>query len=167
MRTADAFQDVFRSLSQDVTFGVVPQENTIYGMVVETYDTFRSTSRVFVRDEITLQIQHCLLVKKGTTLDRIKRILSHEQVCSYLADGLMFSLILPRPWVSALSLFRKGYQGLRLFVHLLQRRQRGPFWKLGKTLQPLVPVSALLSFRAWKCYTKGYRTSRVCLYHTR
>lgn len=60
--------------------GVVPQENTIYGNVIETYDCLRHLKCGFVKGEITLQIQHCLLVLKGVKLEDVDTVLSHEQV---------------------------------------------------------------------------------------
>ncbi|KAF8898639.1 Prephenate dehydratase-domain-containing protein [Infundibulicybe gibba] len=69
--------DVFQVLP-DVDFGVVPQENSIFGSVVETYDALRGM-KGFVRGETILEVRHCLLVRKGTQLNAIQRILSHEQ----------------------------------------------------------------------------------------
>jgi len=34
---------------------------------------------IFVRDEISLAIKHCLVVRRGVTLDQIGAVLSHEQ----------------------------------------------------------------------------------------
>lgn len=73
--------DVFQALSSSsAEFGVVPQENTIFGSVVETYDSLRATDH-FVVGELILRIEHCLLVKTGVQLEQIHTVLSHEQVC--------------------------------------------------------------------------------------
>ncbi|KAJ7597135.1 PDT-domain-containing protein [Mycena floridula] len=69
--------DVFRSLEQ-VDFGVVPQENSTFGNVKETYDALRE-GNCFIRGEITISIQHCLIVNEGAKPDSIECILSHEQ----------------------------------------------------------------------------------------
>ncbi len=61
-------------------FGIIPQENSIFGTVVETYDTLRNSGTSFVRGEVVLKIDHCLLVKKGVKLDQIRKVMSHEQV---------------------------------------------------------------------------------------
>lgn len=73
----DTIKDVFDALPA-TTAAVVPQKNSIFGSVVETYDCLRD--RGFVCGEITLQIQHCLLVCPGVQLADIKTVLSHEQV---------------------------------------------------------------------------------------
>ncbi|KAL4266916.1 Prephenate dehydratase domain-containing protein [Pleurotus pulmonarius] len=78
----DTVQDVFNALSPTIPFGVVPQENTIFGSVVETYDQLRHSNvgkGLFVVSEVTLGVQHCLLARKGVSLSEIKNVLSHEQ----------------------------------------------------------------------------------------
>ncbi|TFK30535.1 PDT-domain-containing protein [Coprinopsis marcescibilis] len=73
-------KDVFRALcSSSTDFGVVPQENTIFGSVVETYDLLRDLDGGFIVGEVTLRIDHCLLVKPGVRLENIQTVLSHEQ----------------------------------------------------------------------------------------
>ena len=66
-----------------VPLGVIPKENSIFGAVVETFDSMRSEDwgeRIFIRDEAVLEIQHCLLVRNGVRLEDVTRVLSHEQV---------------------------------------------------------------------------------------
>ncbi|KAJ8521445.1 hypothetical protein ONZ45_g1856 [Pleurotus djamor] len=78
----DTIADVFDALSLDVPFGVVPQENTTFGPVVETYDQLRRTivgKDLFVIGEVTLSVQHCLLSRKGLDINDIVEVLSHEQ----------------------------------------------------------------------------------------
>ena len=82
--------DVFTSVSSAIPFALVPQENSIFGAVIETNDFLRLpiTGRdLFVAGETTLSIQHCLVVRKGVQLKDIETVLSHEQVsrrCSAL-----------------------------------------------------------------------------------
>ncbi|KAI0830701.1 PDT-domain-containing protein [Trametes gibbosa] len=87
--------DVFRAVSPDIPFAVIPQENSVYGTVIDTYDALRSSSAgesVFVRGELTLAVKHCLVVRQGVQLDQIQRVISHEQAlgqCShFLTENL-------------------------------------------------------------------------------
>lgn len=82
--------DVFSALSSDTPFGVVPEENSIFGGVVETFDLFRTSEAAFVRGEVTLKVEHCLLVKSGTKLHDITRVMSHEQVQSPSLGDIVF-----------------------------------------------------------------------------
>ncbi|KAK0208255.1 Prephenate dehydratase-domain-containing protein [Desarmillaria ectypa] len=75
----NSIAEVFDSLSTTVDIGIVPQENSIFGPVIETYDCLRKDDPVFVRDEIILAIQHCLIVRKGVKLSDIDCVMSHEQ----------------------------------------------------------------------------------------
>ncbi|KAH9175242.1 Prephenate dehydratase-domain-containing protein [Lactarius sanguifluus] len=72
------------TVSVPVHVALLPQENSIFGIVTETYDLLRSSdvgeSR-WVRGAVTLPIQHCLVVRRGKTLRDIKKVLSHEQIC--------------------------------------------------------------------------------------
>ena len=76
--------DVYESVrSGEHPVGLIPQENSIHGIVVEAYDIFKEPAvgrEVFVRGEVTIGIQHCLITRKGVALKDVKRILSHEQV---------------------------------------------------------------------------------------
>ena len=94
--------DVFDSVPSTADLGVVPQENSTFGSVIETYDNLRRPDTKFVRGEITLQVQHCLLVRHGVKRDNIKKIMSHEQVSNILFDsnGCTNYLELERHWVS-------------------------------------------------------------------
>lgn len=72
---------VFDSVaSGQLDFGIVPQENTIFGGVIETYDALRQAGDTRVVGETTLRIDHCLLAKSGVKLEDIRCVLSHEQV---------------------------------------------------------------------------------------
>lgn len=74
-------------------FGVVPQENTIFGNVIETYDNLRKPGMGFVRGDVTLEVQHCLLVQKGVKIHQIERILSHEQVNMVIPNNILNDIL--------------------------------------------------------------------------
>jgi len=82
-RANETGSDVFHSVGPTVHLALLPQENSIFGIVTETYDLLRSSdvgeSR-WIRGAVTLPIQHCLMVRRGKTLRDIKKVLSHEQV---------------------------------------------------------------------------------------
>lgn len=59
--------------------GVVPIENSIEGSVNDTLDLLIHESRTFIRWEMVLPIEHCLLVKPGTETTTIGAIYSHPQ----------------------------------------------------------------------------------------
>ena len=61
---------------------MLPQENTIFGAVIEAYDVLRMPSvgrEIFVRGEISLPVQHCLMARRGVKFEDVERIVSHEQ----------------------------------------------------------------------------------------
>ena len=77
------FIDVFRAVSAEIPFAVIPQENSTYGVVVDTYDALRDPEAgqsIFVRGELALAVKHCLVVRSGVKLENIQRVMSHEQV---------------------------------------------------------------------------------------
>lgn len=70
-------------MATEVSFAVIPSENSTYGTVAETYDAFRSEeagTSVFIRGEALHPVKHCLVVRKGVQLQDVQRVVSHEQV---------------------------------------------------------------------------------------
>ncbi len=59
--------------------GVVPIENSLEGPVTETLDTLIHDSKLSVRDEIVLKIEHLLLARPGTKPGEVKVISSIPQ----------------------------------------------------------------------------------------
>ena len=59
--------------------GVVPIENSLEGSVPDTLDLLIQESSLFIRQELVLPIEHCLLVRPGTREADIRVIYSHPQ----------------------------------------------------------------------------------------
>ena len=59
--------------------GIVPIENSLEGPVTATLDLLIHGSNLFIRHELVLAIQHCLLARPGTKSEEIKVIYSHPQ----------------------------------------------------------------------------------------
>lgn len=59
--------------------GVVAIENSIEGSVTDTLDLLIHESRVLIRKELVLPIEHQLLAKPGTEVSDVKVIFSHPQ----------------------------------------------------------------------------------------
>lgn len=75
----DDIPAVFASVnSGECQFGLVPVENSTEGSITQTLDCFGEYP-LYICGEVMLRIQHCLLVKPGTSIDDIKRIVSHQQ----------------------------------------------------------------------------------------
>ena len=67
----------------------MPQENSIFGPVIEMYDMLRLPEvgqSKFIKGEVTLAVQHCLIVRHGVKREDVTRILSHDQVCILAPD---------------------------------------------------------------------------------
>lgn len=83
--------DAFHSVNESSPLALLPQENSIFGSVVETYDLLRDPSlghSVWIRGAIVLPVQHSLVVRSGTQLSDIRKVLSHEQALGQCARFL-------------------------------------------------------------------------------
>ncbi len=73
------WEDVFKSVENgECKYGVVPLENSTAGTVNAVYDLLGKYKFYIVRS-LKLRIYHSLLAKRGTKLEDIKEIVSHEQ----------------------------------------------------------------------------------------
>ncbi len=66
--------------------GVAPIENSLEGAVNDTLDLLIQESRLRIRRELTLPVEHCLLVAPGTDLDGIEVVISHPQALGQCRD---------------------------------------------------------------------------------
>ncbi|KAF8844011.1 PDT-domain-containing protein [Paxillus ammoniavirescens] len=94
--------DVQQALSVDVPFGIIPQENSINGSVVETYNLLRDPAigrDCIVRGYTVLGIQHSLVVRRGVKMEDVENVLSHEQALgqcrTWLAVHLPMASLVP------------------------------------------------------------------------
>ncbi len=83
-----SFDEVFASVeSEQVDFGVIPIENSLFGSVHANYDLLRRHDLQII-GEWHLRIQHHLLASPGVTLDQIKQVHSHPQALGQCQDYL-------------------------------------------------------------------------------
>jgi prephenate dehydratase len=75
----NTFEDVFTKVeSGQVALGMLPVENSMAGVVSDSYDLLASNDLRIVGEHY-LQVHHCLLGAKGTSIDRIGAVYSHPQ----------------------------------------------------------------------------------------
>ncbi|MBS9436646.1 bifunctional chorismate mutase/prephenate dehydratase [Photorhabdus noenieputensis] len=73
------FQDIFSLVETgQADYGMLPIENTSSGSINDVYDLLQHTNLSIV-GEITIPIDHCLLIATDTTLSEIKTVYSHPQ----------------------------------------------------------------------------------------
>ncbi|MCX6003591.1 MAG: prephenate dehydratase [Chloroflexi bacterium] len=78
-KPCENFDNVFKLVEQDeVSYGVVPIENSLEGSISRVYDLLLNSS-LKVCGELELRIVHCLIANHEASLDTIKRIYSHPQ----------------------------------------------------------------------------------------
>jgi prephenate dehydratase len=82
----ERFEDVFQRLKAgDVAGAVVPIENTLAGSVHENYDHLVNFEFPIVA-ETSVRIVHNLIVRKGVTFSRLKRVYSHPVALNQCLD---------------------------------------------------------------------------------
>ncbi|MBK4716424.1 MULTISPECIES: bifunctional chorismate mutase/prephenate dehydratase [Tenebrionibacter/Tenebrionicola group] len=73
------FEEIFRQVETgQADYAIVPAENTSSGSINDVYDLLQHTSLSIV-SELTLPIDHCVMVATTTTLEKIKTVYSHPQ----------------------------------------------------------------------------------------
>ena len=68
--------------------GVVPIENSLEGSVTYTLDILIEEEKLFIRQELVLPIEHCLLVKSGSRAGDIQTVYSHPQALGQCREFL-------------------------------------------------------------------------------
>lgn len=85
------FEGVFQAVESGLCeFGVLPIENSAVGSVNAVYDLMKS-HRFFIVRSARIRVDHCLLAKKGTKIEDLTEVFSHEQAlsqCSKLLSSL-------------------------------------------------------------------------------
>ena len=85
------FDDLVAAVdANDVTYGLLPVENTIYGSIARSYDLLWSRRRIRIVDETTHRISQCLVGLTNATIAGVGRVASHpvaiEQCRRFLAS---------------------------------------------------------------------------------
>ncbi len=82
------FEGVFNAIDQGLCqYGILPIENSTAGSVKKVYDLMIKHNFSIVRT-FRLKVDHNLLANKGTKLEDIREIYSHEQAINQCADFL-------------------------------------------------------------------------------
>ena len=83
-----SFDEVFKKVkSNSANFGIIPVENSLYGVVFETYDLLlKYQLKIFA--EVNLKINHQLISTKKIPLENIKKIYSHPQALGQCSEFL-------------------------------------------------------------------------------
>lgn len=82
------FVDVFRAVETGkVESGILPIENSSTGSVWEVYDLL-AERKIQIVGEVFLKIRHCLLGRRGSSLNRLRRVVSHPQALEQCREFL-------------------------------------------------------------------------------
>ncbi len=72
----ETFRDIFKAVDLgDAEYGVIPLENSLSGSIHENYDLLQEYDLKII-GEITIRIEHSLIVQKGATKKSIAKVLS-------------------------------------------------------------------------------------------
>ncbi len=75
----DKFQDIFHNVEKGLAdYAILPLENTSSGSINDVYDLLQHTG-LHIVGEMSLPINHCVLVAGETDLSKIKTVYSHPQ----------------------------------------------------------------------------------------
>lgn len=65
--------------NQNIESGIVPIENLIEGTVNITVDSIIFDTSLYIQSQIIIPIEQCLIMKKGSDIKKIEKVLSHPQ----------------------------------------------------------------------------------------
>ena len=114
-------QNVVNSLNaRQIDYGIVAFQNSIAGIVRESYEALRTEAFEHV-DTIISQINHCLFIKIESRLEDITKVISHEmalkQCALYLGEKVPHAQIQSvKDTASAASLVAKGNSNIHTAV---------------------------------------------------
>ena len=81
MFSVEHFQDVIEEvLSGKADYGILPMDNSTYGMVQDNYDLLASQEEITVIKEIYYPVSHCLCTTKGNRMENIRKVYSHPEI---------------------------------------------------------------------------------------
>jgi len=87
----ETFEKVFSAVSQEeCDLGFIPIENSLAGSIHQNYDLLLRNN-LWVIGEHHLRVSHCLIGLPGSTIDGIRRVISHPQALAQ-CDGYLHSL---------------------------------------------------------------------------
>lgn len=87
------FEDVFRAVqSGELDYGVLPVHNSTAGSVDSTYDLMAKYV-VYTVKEVTVEINHCLAAKPGTSLSDVTCVYSHPQAIAQCSEFLTMNAL--------------------------------------------------------------------------
>ncbi|MEM2506107.1 MAG: prephenate dehydratase [Nitrososphaeria archaeon] len=88
VRPCKEIPDVFESVELgESDYGIVPVENSLEGIVNQTYDLLLQ-SPLKICGEIILRIKHCLIAHPNTDINSIKAVYSHPQALAQCKNFL-------------------------------------------------------------------------------
>lgn len=80
------FENVFTAIESGLCkYGVIPLENSTAGSVNKVYDLMIKHDFSIIRS-VRIKVDHNLLAKRGTKLEDIKEIFSHEQAINQCGE---------------------------------------------------------------------------------
>ena len=83
------FEEMFESVREGkVNTAIVPIENSRSGRVADTQRLIPN-SKLKIIGEFFLEVEHCLIAPKGSSLNSIKRVYSHEQAIAQCRNNLI------------------------------------------------------------------------------